>query len=197
VGIGARHEISVGVYEDVRFVDTWSTLPVGTLIYHHSKNEAHGRRVPVQYHINHEDEFIALRFEGEVDLVDVYELCQALIADPGFDPKFPQLADVREIELKLTSGAMRPFLNYVTSKYRPLVNAPIAVVLDGSMDDAFCAGVFRFVCKLSDTEVFDDYALAIKWLLRDNWPGRNRKTLSQPEDSGRDQGDEHPKQIRA
>ena len=93
----------------------------------------------------------------------------------SFDPKLPQLADVREIELKLTPGAMRPFLNYVTSKYRPLVTAPIAVVLDGSMDDAFCAGVFRFVCKLSDTEVFDDYALAIKWLLRDNWSGRNRR----------------------
>lgn len=154
--------------------------------------------MPAQYHINREDEFIALRFEGEVDLVDVYELCQALIADPDFDPKLPQLADVREIELKLSPGAMRPFLNYVTTKYRPCVAARIAVVLDGSMDDAFCAGVFQFVCTLSDTEVFDDYALAIKWLLRDNWSRRDRHdTSAQPDDSGTDQADEHPKQIRA
>jgi hypothetical protein len=153
--------------------------------------------VPARYHINREDEFISLRFEGEVNLVDVYELCQALTDDPDFDPKLPQLVDVREIELKLTPGAMRPFLNYATSTYRPLVNAPIAVVLDGSMDDAFCAGVFRFVCKLSDTEAFDDYALAIKWLLRDKWSGRNRQPLPEPQDSSRDQADEHPKQIRA
>ena len=154
--------------------------------------------MPAQYHINHEDEFIALRFDGEVDLVDVYELCQALLADPKFDSNLPQLADVRNVQLRLTPGAMRPFLRYVTSKYRPLVTAPIAVVLDGSMDADFCAGVFQFVCKLSDTEAFDDYALAIKWLLRDKWAHRGDQSgLSQPQDSGGDQADEHPKQIRA
>ena len=57
-----------------------------------------------------------------------------------------------------------------------------------------CAGVFRFVCNLPDTEVFDDYALAIKWLLREGWI---QPTSSQPEDAGRNQADEHPKQIRA
>jgi hypothetical protein len=154
--------------------------------------------VPAQYHINHEDEFVALRFEGDVDLADVYELCQSLLADPEFDPKLPQLADVRNVQLKLLPGAMRPFLRYVTTKYRALVEAPIAIVLDGSMDDDFCAGVFRFACKLSETEVFDDYALAIKWLLRNTWGHRDGKTtLPQPQDSGRDQADEHPKQIRA
>ena len=152
--------------------------------------------MPAQYHINHEDEFIAIRLEGEVDLVDVYELCQALLADPDFEPHLPQLADVRAVQLKLTPGALKPFLNYVTSKYRPHVSAPIAVVLDGSMDDDFCAGVFRFVCNLSDTEVFDDYALAIKWLLRSGWT-KPAGALSEPQNSGRDQADEHPKQVRA
>ncbi len=152
--------------------------------------------MPARYHINHEDEFIAIRLEGDVDLVDVYELCQALLADPGFKPQLPQLADVRDVRLKLTPGALKPFLNYVTSKYRPHVSAPIAVVLDGSMDDDFCAGVFRFVCSLSDTEVFDDYALAIKWLLRSGWM-KPADALSEPQNSGRNQADEHPKQVRA
>ena len=151
-----------------------------------------------QYHINREDEFIAIQLEGEVDLVDVYELCQQLLTDPEFDPKLPQLADVRRIQLKLTPGAMRPFLNYVTTKYRPFVGAPIAVVLDGSMDDDFCAGMFKFVCKFSETEVFDDYALAIKWLLRNSWAHRDgHLPLPKPQNAGRDQADEHPKQIRA
>jgi len=159
--------------------------------------EAHGRCVSAQYHINHEDEFIAIQFAGEIDLVDAYELCQALLADPKFDPKLPQLADVREVRLKLTSGAIKPFLRYVTTRYRPRVHGPIAIVLDGTMDDAFCAGVFRFACNLPDTEVFDDYGLAIKWLLGNGWASRSNAASSQPKDAGRDQADEEPEQIRA
>ena len=48
--------------------DTWRTLPSGRLIYHRQRPEAHGRRVPAQYHINHEDEFVAIQLEGDVDL---------------------------------------------------------------------------------------------------------------------------------
>ena len=154
--------------------------------------------MPARYHINHEDEFVAIKFDGEIDLVDAYELCQALLADPNFDPKLPQLADVRDVRLKLTSGAMKPFLRYVTTRYRPSVEAPIAIVLDGAMDDDFCAGVFRFACNLPDTEVFDDYALAIKWLLGNGWASRAALGASaKPEDAGRNQADEEPKQIRA
>jgi len=154
--------------------------------------------VPAQYHINPEDEFVAIQFAGDVDLVDVYELCQSLLADPQFDPKLPQLADVREVRLKLTPGALKPFLHYVTSRYRPNVKGPIAIVLDGTMDDEFCAGVFRFACNLRDTEVFDDYGLAIKWLLGASWVTRAvAGSSAQPKDAGRNQADEEPKQIRA
>jgi hypothetical protein len=154
--------------------------------------------VPARYHINREDEFIALRFDGDVDLVDAYELCQALLADPAFESTLPQLIDVREVNLKLTPGAMRPFLRYASSVYRPRVRARMAVVLDGAMDDEFCAGVFRFVCNLQDTEVFDDYALAIKWLLKDGWRlAPSNRSSAQPYDSAHDQADEEPKQIRA
>jgi hypothetical protein len=154
--------------------------------------------VPAQYHINHEDEFVAIKFAGDIDLVDAYELCQSLLADPKFDPKLPQLADVRDVHLKLTSGAMKPFLRYVTTRYRPKVTAPIAIVLDGTMDDEFCAGVFRFACNLPDTEVFDDYALSIKWLLGNGWARRAARSAStKPQDAGGNQADEEPKQIRA
>ena len=150
-----------------------------------------------QYHINREDEFIALCFDGEVDLVEIRELCQMLLSDPDFNPNWPQLADIREIDLKLTPGGMREFLNYATCTYRPRIAAPLAFVLDGSRDDVFCAGVFRFVCRLSEAEVFDDYALAIKWLLKNGWSSPIANELSQPQDSGRDHADAQPKQIRA
>jgi hypothetical protein len=162
------------------------------------QDEGHGRRVPAHYHINHEDELVSIKFAGDINLVDAYELCQSLLADPNFNPKLPQLADLREVRMNLTPGAIKPFVHYVVSTYRPRVDGPIAIVLDGAMDDDFCAGVYRFACNLNETEVFDDYALAIKWLLGSAWVSQARaRPSAQPKDSGRDQADEEPKQIRA
>jgi hypothetical protein len=151
--------------------------------------------VTAQYHINREDEFVTLRFEGAVDLVDAYELTRQLLSDPEYRPDWPQLVDLRGIEIHIQRGAMRPFARYAATTYRPQVDAPIAVVVDGSMDDAFCAGVFRLVCSLPAAEVFDNYSLAIKWLLRNSVTAP--ADSAQPEDSGRDDPDEQPEQIRA
>jgi hypothetical protein len=65
------------------------------------------------------------------------------------------------------------------------------------MDDAFCAGVFRFVCSMPNAEVFDDYPLAIKWLVRRSVTQHDEAELPQPENAGRYQPNEQPKQIRA
>lgn len=155
-----------------------------------------GNQVPCRYHINHEDEFVTLHLEGETDLVDVYELCQRLLNDAEYNPEWPQLVDLRALQLSLQEGAMRPFARYVKAKYRPKVSAPIAVILDGSMDGDFCAGVFRFVCSMHNAEVFDDYALAIKWLLKQAAVVSD-SALPQPQDAGRYRPDEHPEQVRA
>ena len=150
-----------------------------------------------EYHINSEDEFVTIQLEGAGDLDKVWALCQTLLEDPNYNPEWPQLVDVRGIQLALKSGDMRSFARYVLTEYRPRVTAPIAVVLDGSMDDVACADVFRFVCSMPNTEVFDDYALAIKWLIRNTWPHADGGGLLQPQDPGRYQTDEQPKQIRA
>jgi hypothetical protein len=154
-----------------------------------------GNHVPCSYRINHEDEFVTLHLEGETDLVEVYELCQRLLKDADYRSDWPQLVDLRALTLSLQAGAMGPFWRYVTTSYRPQVSAPIAVILDGSMDSDFCAGVFRFVCSLPDAEVFDDYALAIKWLLRQ--AAVVSAPSPQPQNSNRNRTDEHPEQIRA
>jgi hypothetical protein len=148
-----------------------------------------------EYHINHEDEFVTLRFDGTVDLVDAYELTRQLLSDPDYRADWPQLVDLRGINIDVKRGAMRPFARYAATTYRPQVAAPIAVVVDGSMDDAFCAGVFRLVCSIPAAEVFDDYALAIKWLLRNAVVPQSGS--AQPQDASRDDPDEEPEQIRA
>jgi hypothetical protein len=153
--------------------------------------------VALDYHINREDEFVTIRLDGDADLAEVFDLCRTLLKDPDFNSDWPQLVDLRGIRLALKHGALRPFSRYILDSYRPRVNAPIAVILDGTMDDAFCAGVFRFVCSMSNAEVFDDYALAIKWLIKNTWPHAHSDALAQPEDTDGYHTDEEPKQIRA
>jgi len=158
--------------------------------------------LPASYHINREDEFISLRLEGRVDLVQIFELCQSILADPGFSPHWPQLADLRGVEMMLKPGAMKPFANYVRMKFRPQCpDAKIAVVIDADRDADFCAGAYRLTCSLgSNAELFEDYAGAMKWLLRNGWlqtghPATDPGSL-EPPDSRRHGGDEHPKQVR-
>ncbi|TDJ42946.1 MAG: hypothetical protein E2O54_00880 [Gammaproteobacteria bacterium] len=121
------------------------------------------------YHINAEDEFISFNFADQVNLVDLYELLRDLLADPEFQPAWPQLMDLRNIKLNLMPGALKPFVKYLTGTYSPRIDAAVAVVLDSDMSAELYAGVYRLACSLPGTEVFDDYGQAIKWLLQPGW----------------------------
>ncbi len=128
------------------------------------------RTVAAAYHINSEDEFISFTCNATIDLVDLYELLQQLLSDGEFQASWPQLIDLRKMELDLRPGALKPFVRFLVSSYRPKVDGAIAIVLDDQMSADFCAGVYRLACSFTDTEVFDDYAQAIKWLLQRGWP---------------------------
>lgn len=147
-------------------------LCCSTIVSH----EASGICVAATYHINSEDELIALSFGDDVNLIDLYELLQALLADNAFEPRWPQLIDLRTMELDMKAGAMKPFVRFLSATYRPRVAGAIAIVLDDHMSAKFSAGIFRLACSLSDTEVFDDYGLAIKWLLQRSWQAPARQT---------------------
>lgn len=157
----------------------------------------HGRPVPASYHINRADEFVSLRLSGKVDLVEVYELCQAFLQDPDFSPTWPHLVDLRGLEIELKSGALRPFSTFLLTKYRPrFAQAPIAVVMDPDNDSDFSAGLYRFTCNLGNAELFDDYPHAMKWLLKNGWHhaanGESTDASLQPPDPRRHRGDEEP-----
>ena len=147
-----------------------------------------------EYHVNAEDEFLAVRLQGAVDLVEVYELARAILSDGAFDRAWPQLVDARGAAVQIRSGAMRPFAHYVVRQYRPQASGPMAVVIDGDVDGELTAAIFRLVCAMPDTEVFDDYALAIKWLLKRAWQRHNASL--QPPDSKGNGTDETPEPVR-
>jgi len=139
--------------------------------------------VTAAYHINNEDEFISFNLVGEVNLIDLYELMQDLLADPEFQPGWPQLIDLRNIDLDLKPGALKPFVKYLSTTYSPRVNAAVAVVLDSEMSADFYAGVYRLACSLPSTEVFDDYGQAIKWLLQPSRDGASGQTVDTPSET--------------
>jgi hypothetical protein len=139
--------------------------------------------VTAAYHINTEDEFISFNLVDEVNLIDLYELMQDLLADPEFQPSWPQLMDLRNIDLDLKPGALKPFVKYLATTYSPRVEAAVAVVLDSEMSADFYAGVYRLACSLPGTEVFDDYGQAIKWLLKPGWDGVSGATTETSSES--------------
>ena len=120
-----------------------------------------------QYHINHEDEFVSVHIDGAVDLVEVFELCQTILADEHLDPTWPHLIDLRGMTPDVKAKALKPFIDFLIGSYRPGIKAPMAVVCDDRGDGELTAAVFRLTCAMGDTELFDDYRLALKWLLRE------------------------------
>jgi hypothetical protein len=157
--------------------------------------------VPASYHINRQDEFVSLRMTGTVDLVEIYELCRRFLDDPDFNATWPHLVDLRGLVVDVKPGAMRPFANFLLTSYRPkFAGAPMAIVMDADRDADFSAGLYRFTCGLGNAELFDDYAHAMKWLLKNGWskaghvPG---PPSLKPPDAGRQGADDHPKEIRA
>ena len=135
------------------------------------------------YHVNTEDELLSVKVEGPVDLVEMYELAQTILADPIFDHQWPQLVDIRGMQLRIREGALKPFTAYVVGHYRPATDGAMAVVIDGALDQDQVAGIFRLVCAMPNTEMFDDYALAIKWLLAKAWNGTAVHASLQPPDT--------------
>ena len=72
--------------------------------------------MPTDYHIDVDEGLIALRKEGQVDLVDSLELGKRILADRLFDPALPQFIDLRGMQLKLQHSATGPFSRFVTEQ---------------------------------------------------------------------------------
>ena len=127
------------------------------------------------YHIDENAGLIAVRIEGQVNLVDMLEQCKGLLADPQFDPQLPQLIDLRGMQLELEGSAARPFSSFFTRLYGPSIDASIAIVVDPNLNDELCARIDRLSCALDHTEVFDCYSQALKWLMKREFA--NKDTL--------------------
>jgi hypothetical protein len=122
--------------------------------------------MPAGYHINDNDGLVAIEVTGAVNLADIYGTAKRLLADPSYDPNLPQLIDLRGMEIELQAATVAPFTRFMVARYAPQTLACIAVVIDPELEADICARVYWISCALGSSEVFDNYELALKWLMK-------------------------------
>jgi hypothetical protein len=116
--------------------------------------------------MNLEDGLVTIKGEAQLSLASLVDLGEQVLADPGFDPYLPQLVDLRGMEVARDKAAAEALRHFTLSIYRPRVHSSIAIVVDGSLNEAELAGLYHLSCAMDKTELFDHYDQALKWLMR-------------------------------
>jgi len=151
--------------------------------------------MPMQIHINEDSQFTSVHIDGTVSVNALQSLLDSVLADKGFKVNWPQLVDLRGARIESDGFSLQVLLNTIYTQYRPNINAEMAIILDGSLNGDTFANVYRFVCNIPDTELFDNYAQAIKWLIsqKKNAPAY---LLKHP-DTGTQNSHQYPEEKRA
>jgi len=119
-----------------------------------------------EFHIKPDEGLITVQIQGAVDLVEIFETARDLHDHAEYDPALPLLVDLRGMRLALEQVALKPFNRYIIGHFGKSRSASIAVVVDHEMDNDLCAAVYWLNCAVSGSEMFEDYDLALKWLIR-------------------------------
>ena len=122
--------------------------------------------MPCGYHLNQEEGLVTITGTDKVSISEAIALGRKLLADPVFDSRLPHLIDLRGMEIDRSKEDSSEFRDFVLMSYRPMVAASIAVVIDHSLDQGSVASLYHLSCAMEQTEMFDRYDQALKWLMR-------------------------------
>ena len=122
--------------------------------------------MPLQTYSSDEDGLTTFRAEGRVTWEDLRSALVAHMADAAFNPSLPHLIDLRGAELRLDDTTVDGFGNFFTSQFGAAVAGSIAMVIDDQLSTAECASLYRVLCDLANAELFDDYDLAMRWVMK-------------------------------
>jgi len=151
--------------------------------------------MPAQIHINEDSQFTSVHIDGAVSVDDLQNFLDAVLEDVAFEVNWPQLVDLRGASIQSDGFSLQVLLNSIYTRYRPNIKASMAIILDGSIDGELFANVYRFVCNIPNTELFDDYAQALKWLMSQS--GNTPAYLLKHPNSGTQNSHQHPEEKRA
>jgi hypothetical protein len=122
--------------------------------------------MPCGYHINHDEGLLTITGTTQVAIEEASQLAEEILIDPEFDPSLPQLVDLRGIKLSRSAASSIDFRDFMLHTYRPNIHASMAIVVDDSLDRHTLANLYHLACNMSQTELFDQYEQALKWLMR-------------------------------
>jgi hypothetical protein len=122
--------------------------------------------MPCGYHMNLEDGLITVDGTDASTFSDLLSVGRELLADPQFDPNLPQLVDLRGMRIHRDVQSSASLRQFTIKAYRPQVLSSVAVVVDDHLTNDLLAAIYHLVCALEQTELFDHYDQAIKWLMR-------------------------------
>ena len=122
--------------------------------------------MPCGYHMNPDDGLITVSGNDARTFKELLAVGEALLADPNFDPRLPHLVDLRGMQVKRHHQSSASLRHFAVTSYRPQVRSSVAVVVDDSLASDLIAAIYHLVCTLEQTELFDRYDHAIKWLMR-------------------------------
>ena len=128
--------------------------------------------MPCGYHMNPEDGLITINGRDARNFSDLLCVGKALLADPEFDPNLPHLLDLRGMQVKRDTQSSASLRHFAIKSYRPQVYSSVAVVVDDFLANDLLAAVYHLVCALDQTELFDQYDQAMKWLMRQEFAAR-------------------------
>jgi len=122
--------------------------------------------MPCGYHVNLDDGLFTVTIDDVMDVPQLVAFGQQLLADPEYDPELPHLVDLRGLLITPDSQDGQVIRNFVLESHRNQVHSSIAIVIDDSLAPPTVAGLFHITCAMKNTELFDHYEQALKWLMR-------------------------------
>ena len=123
--------------------------------------------MPFGYHINTEEGLVTMTGSGLVAPEEALSVLSDLQNQPTFDAALPHLIDLRELTVGQHDPVeLKKLERFLLTSYRPSVAASVAVVVDGALDRFSLAAIFHLVCRAPQTELFDYFDHALRWLIK-------------------------------
>lgn len=123
--------------------------------------------MPLGFHISTDEGLVTITASQVVDPIEACGVLTEVLEHPHFTPDLAQLIDLRELDIAQHDPLQLERLEqFLISRYRPRVDATVAVLVDGALDRISLAAIFHLVCRLPQTELFDYFEHAIRWLIR-------------------------------
>ena len=122
--------------------------------------------MPCAYHINLDDGLVTISGADHVPIEESIALGRKMLADQDYDADLPHLIDLRGLVIERTKDQSIAFHDFVKGEYAINARGSVAVLVNDSLDNKSTAALYHLCSQFRHVEMFDNYELALRWLMR-------------------------------